>query len=181
MYEPKPITAQAVPAALEKALRYRLLNEPIEAESICRDVLAIDPDNRTALVTLLLALTDQFETQFAEARDAATDVLNRLQGEYERAYYQGIIHERWSKALRARGLPEDAGANWLREALQCYERAQELAAADDPDAVLRWNACVRMLGYKEHATQQSESLTHDVEAGFGDDTATSMNMGTAPR
>jgi len=174
MFEPKPITKQAVPAALDKALRYRLLNEPIEAESICRDVLAVDPDNRSAQVTLLLALTDQFETKFAEAREAAAEVIERLPGEYERAYYQGIIHERWAKAELVRGLPAEAAANWFREAMRCYERAQELAAADDPDAVLRWNACVRMLGYKEHATPQSESLTHDVEAGFGDDTAASI-------
>ena len=174
MFEPKPIARQAVPAALEKALRYRLLNEPMEAESICRDVLSIDPENRAALVTLLLALTDQFETKFAEAREAASDVLGRLPGAYERAYYQGIIHERWAKAELARGLPAEAAANWFREAMRCYERAQEFAAADDPDAVLRWNACVRMLGYREHAAPQSESLTHDVEAGFGDDTATSI-------
>ena len=38
-----------MPAALEKALRYRLLNEPVEAESICRDVLEVDPDNQAAL------------------------------------------------------------------------------------------------------------------------------------
>src|SRR5688500_12181810 len=166
MFQPKPISKQAMPAALEKALRYRLLNEPIEAESICRDVLAIDPENRAALVTLLLALTDQFETKFAEARDAATGVLHQFGGEYERAYYQGIIHERWAKAQIARGLPDEAAANWIREALRCYERAQELAAPDDPDAILRWNTCVRILGYQAHIASHTESLTHDVEVGF---------------
>ena len=175
MFQPKPISRQAIPAALEKALRYRLLNEPIEAESICRDVLAIDPPNQSARITLLLALTDQFETKFAEAREAAMDVLDLLQGEYERAYYQGIVHERWAKAEIARGLPAEAGANWFREAMRCYERAQELAAADDPDAVLRWNACVRMLGYEARHALQSESLTHDVEADYGDDTAAAIS------
>jgi hypothetical protein len=60
MLELKRIPPSAVQPALEKALRYRLLSEPGEAESICRDVLAVDPDNQEALVTLLLALTDQF-------------------------------------------------------------------------------------------------------------------------
>ena len=54
MRELKPISTAAVPAALEKALRYRLLNEPAEAESICRDVLLADPGNQEALVTLVL-------------------------------------------------------------------------------------------------------------------------------
>src|ERR1700722_16262182 len=58
----KPISPDAVPLALEKAERYRLLNEPAQAESICLDVLAVDPDNQRALVMLLLALSDQFLT-----------------------------------------------------------------------------------------------------------------------
>jgi hypothetical protein len=37
-----------------------LLNEPAEAESICHDVLRIDPENQQALIVLLLTLTDQF-------------------------------------------------------------------------------------------------------------------------
>jgi hypothetical protein len=58
MFELKRLSDEAIPAALEKALRYRLLNEPAEAESICHDVLRIDPENQQALVVLLLALTD---------------------------------------------------------------------------------------------------------------------------
>src|SRR4051812_7969768 len=60
MFELKSLTREAVPAALEKAHRYRLLNEPEQAESICHDVLRIDPDNQEALTTLILALTDRF-------------------------------------------------------------------------------------------------------------------------
>src|SRR5262245_51321975 len=134
MLEPKPISKTAAPAALEKALRYRLLNEPAEAESICHDVLGVEPDNQQALVTLLLAVTDQFETKFAVALDAAKSILPRLQGEYEREYYEGIIYERWAKAHTARGLPGEAASIWFHEALACYERAQALSPPDDPDA-----------------------------------------------
>jgi hypothetical protein len=169
MYEPKPITREAVPAALEKALRYRLLNEPAEAESICRDVLAVDAANEDALITLLLALTDQFDTRFAEALAEANETLSRFDGEYERAYYEGIIHERWAKAQIAHGLPGEAATNWLREALRCYERAIALSPPAEPDAILRWNACVRLLERPRTAVAD-ESLTYDVEAGFGDDT-----------
>ena len=65
MAEPKLISADGIPAALEKATRYRLLSEPLQAESICRDVLAVDPDNQEATVTLLLALTDEFVEETA--------------------------------------------------------------------------------------------------------------------
>jgi hypothetical protein len=171
MLEPKPIAKEAVPSALEKALRYRLLNEPAEAESICRDVLEADPANQAALITMLLALTDQFEDKFTEAFDSAKQVLPQLRSEYARAYYAGIIDERWAKAQLARGLPGEAAYNWLREALRSYERAEQLSPPDDPDAILRWNTCVRMLNQFARSAQDSESMTHDVEAGFGDDTA----------
>ena len=55
MSELKSLHKDAIPAALEKAERYRLLNEPGEAESICLDILHVDPENQQAIVTLLLA------------------------------------------------------------------------------------------------------------------------------
>ena len=42
-FEPKPISREAVPAALDKAHRYRLLNEPSAAESITITDNAIIP------------------------------------------------------------------------------------------------------------------------------------------
>ena len=59
MFATKPISHDSVAGALAKAERYRLLNEPGEAESICRDILQIEPNNQAALVNLILALTDQ--------------------------------------------------------------------------------------------------------------------------
>src|SRR5262245_35734548 len=97
--EIKPLSKDAVPRALEKAERYRLLNEPAEAESICLDVLKADPDNPGALVTLLLALTDQFDQEGRGALKPARETLDRIKDAYARAYYEGIIWERWAKAL----------------------------------------------------------------------------------
>jgi len=49
MFELKRLSTAAIPAALVKAERYRLLNEPDEAQSICEDVLHADPDNFEAV------------------------------------------------------------------------------------------------------------------------------------
>lgn len=146
MRELKPISIDAIDAALAKAERYRLLNEPGEAESICLDILQIEPDNQHAAITLLLALTDQFgELQDAHAR--ARDVLGRLHSAYDREYYAGIIAERRGKAQLARG---GAGSSigsydWIAEAMRHFEHADALRPAGNDDARLRWNACARFL------------------------------------
>src|SRR5258706_4924352 len=105
MFELKRLSEDAIPAALERALRYRLLNEPAEAESICHDVLRIDPENQQALVILLLALTDRFGKSYAVGVIHAQEVLPRLQDPYERTYYAGIISERRAKARLHQGSP----------------------------------------------------------------------------
>src|SRR2546422_1174900 len=94
MFNLKPLHPEAIPQALEKAMRYRLLNEPGEAESICLDVLRIDPENQQALVSLLLAITDRFGKGYAVGASQEQEVLARIKDPYERAYYAGIISER---------------------------------------------------------------------------------------
>jgi hypothetical protein len=147
MFELKRLSLDAVPAALEKAHRYRLLNEAMEAESICRDVLAVDAGNQEALVTLLLALSDQFDDRLAAAHEQARQVLERVQGDYGRLYYGGILAERRAKAQLRRG-GHQAGHGiyeWLRQAMELYERASAVRPAGNDDAILRWNACARVL------------------------------------
>ena len=172
MRQLKSISKQAVPAALEKALRYRLLNEPMEVESICLDVLLVDPRNQQALVTMLLALTDQFEVEYVAALERAKAVLPRLTSEYERAYYDGIIHERWAKAEASRGVPGHVVTGWYLHAMHSYERAESLAPADNPDAILRWNTCARLLDRDADSPSADERMKHDVEAEFGDEAPT---------
>src|ERR1700693_4011122 len=87
-----PVSWEGIPGALAKAEHYRFLNEPWQAESICRDVLAIDPHNQTALILLVLSLTDQFEQGFSSKE--ALRIVGSLPNEYHRAYYSGIVHER---------------------------------------------------------------------------------------
>jgi hypothetical protein len=147
MLELKPLAREAVPRALERAERYRLLNEPVEAESICLDVLEADPENQSALVTLLLALTDQFEEGIADAVTRAREVLPRLPGEYERAYYTGIVFERRAKAQLRQGGPGCgyAAHESMQQALRWFERADAVRPPGNDDARLRWNTCVRIL------------------------------------
>ena len=148
MHELKPLSKAAVPAALEKAERYRLLNEPGEAVSICQDVLAVEPEHQQALVTLLLALTDLLGEEPAVAA-RAQQVAKSLREEYDRAYYTGIVAERSAKAhLRRGGVSPDGVYEWLADAMECYERAEAIRPAGNDDAILRWNACARLL--REH-------------------------------
>jgi hypothetical protein len=152
MFTLKPLTADAIPRALEKAERYRFLNEPAEAESICQDVLAVEPANERALVTLLLALTDQFSDGLGGHLADARDVVPRLASEYDRAYYAGIIAERHGKALLAGASPGGAAAahECVREAMSHYEAAESVRPSGNDDALLRWNACARLL-MRDHA------------------------------
>ena len=148
----KPITKGAVPAALQKAERYRLINDPWSAESICQDVLTVEPENQQALVTLLLAITDQFPEAPAEGVRRAQEVLPRLGDAYKRAYYAGIICERCAKAqlLRDTFQPGELPYHWLRKAMSWYQKAEAQRQAGNDESLLRWNACVRLLARYPH-------------------------------
>jgi len=140
----KAITREGIPHALEKAERYRLLNDPAQAESICRDVLAVDAAHQDALRVLILALTDQFGDSPASPAEARQRV-KELKDEYERAYYTGIVLERETRAyLQRKNVVRSAAYDGFRHAMEHYERAGELRAGD-VDAVLRWNSCVRAI------------------------------------
>ena len=157
-FQPKPITKDGIPAALQKAERYRVINDPTSAESICLDVLAVSPENQQALVTLLLAITDQFGEAPTEAVRRAQQVLPRLRDEYKRTYYAGIICERRAKAQLRSGTPRsgEMAYQWLREAMSWYEKAEAQRPAGNDEAILRWNTCVRMLARHERAQVHHE-------------------------
>jgi hypothetical protein len=144
-FELKPISSAGVAEALERAERYRLLNEPSLAESICLDVLDVEPENQSALVTLLLALTDQFG--HGAAAGQARELLPRLTSEYEQRYYAGIIWERSAHAKLRKGAPHASFSAYegFLQAMDCYERAIPLRPAGNDDAILRWNTCARIL------------------------------------
>jgi len=148
--ELKALHKDAIPSALAKAERYRLLHEPWQSESICQDVLRVDPENQAALVTLLLALTDQFGQAFKVQEAKA--VIPLLHDEYERCYYSGIVSERRAHALlhQSRHASGSAIHDWLREAMQWYEKAEAVRPPANDDALLRWNTCARLLMRNPH-------------------------------
>jgi hypothetical protein len=147
MFELKSLSAEAIPAAIEKAMRYRLLNEPGEAESICLDVLAVEPENQHALVTLLLAMTDRFGRGYAVSTTRVREIVGRLRDDYERCYYGGIVSERNGKFQLQQGTPGSSYAAYelLREAMELYEQAEKIRPPGNDDALLRWNACARLI------------------------------------
>jgi hypothetical protein len=161
----KPIHPEAVPAAIEKAEHYRLLNEPGPAESICRDVIRIEPGHQQALVILLLSLTDQFGRPGRSRVNEARALVDRLAEDYDKAYYQGLICERLARAELRRGGPsaEPAAHNWLREAMDWYEKAESLKPAGNDDAILRWNACVRLLRDRALGPRAEDRLEPPIE------------------
>lgn len=165
-FQPKPISKEGVAAALQKAERYRVINDPTSAESICLDVLAVNAENQQALVTLLLAITDQFGEAPTEGVHRAQQLLPRLNDGYKRSYYAGIICERCAKAQLRSGTPRagEMAYHWLREAMSWYEKAESLRPAGNDEAILRWNTCGRLLarnprlrpGAEEPVTLSSE-------------------------
>ena len=146
-FELKQLPLDTIESALDKADHYRLLNDPAEAESVCLDVLEVDPENQHALVTLLLSLTDQFDTHRRRVYEDARAVAERVKDPYKRTYYSGIIFERRAKTALERGTPgcgHDA-FEWFEDAMAAYEDAEKLRPAGANDPLLRWNSCARWI------------------------------------
>ncbi len=161
MSELKPLSADAVPVALAKAEHYRLLNEPEEAESICIDILEVDPEHQRALINLLLARTDQFDEGSPTLLKQAREVLPRLRRAFDRAYYGGLICERQAKSLlRRRGrLSGFVAYEWFQYAFEQYQLAIDHGGsrpAEVGDTTLRWNTCVRMIERHPHCAPAPE-------------------------
>ena len=145
MLQLKPISADAIPEALLKVERYRLLNEPSQAQSICEDILSVDPENQEALVMLILSITDQFG--HSGSAQEARRFIPRLAGDYARTYYAGIISEREARETLRAALPGShfTAYDELQDAMSLFEKAEALRPAGNDDAILRWNACARLL------------------------------------
>jgi len=143
MFELKQLSHDAVPAALEKANRHRLLNEPGAAESIYLDILAVEPDNQVALENIVLAMSDRFGKDYAVGDIHINDYLAKIVDEYEKTYYTGIVYERRAKAVLEKG-----GVNayeLFMRAMELFEKAEAIRPPGNDDAILRWNGCARIV------------------------------------
>ncbi|MES2176226.1 MAG: hypothetical protein V4550_00065 [Gemmatimonadota bacterium] len=161
----KSISHEAIPRAVQKAERYRLLNQSWATESICLDILEIEPGHQQVLVMLLLSLTDQFGAQPRELALRARAVLERLTDPYQKFYYSGIIDERLGHAQLAQGAmhAEAMAHESLRSAMISFEKAEALRQPGNDDAILRWNTCARAL---EHLRVREEADGY--EPAFGE-------------
>ncbi len=161
-HELKEISKSGIEEALAKTELYRFLNEPEEAESICHDILAIDPEHQMALRVLGLSITDQFTGTPADRYAEVERIFGRLKDSYERFYYLGLLHERRAKVQLRAGRPPHAIRVLFEEAMRCFEEAEKIRPKGNDDAILRWNRCVRLL--------ESHGTTEEREEGidFGD-------------
>ena len=153
----KTISREGIAEALAKAERYRLLNEPMQSESICKDILEVDPGNQQAIITLLLAITDQFGKDAHEGK--ARDLARQLDSEYDRYYYSGIISERKGFAILGQGMIGNTfnAYEWLSDAMADFEKAEHIKPAGNDDAILRWNTCARqIMGQRLEARQDHD-------------------------
>lgn len=168
MFDLKILSKESIPSALKKAERYRLLNEPYQAASICMDILQVDPDNQEALVTLLLAHTDKFKGEIYPAFDKAIEILERLNNKLCMIYFRGIIYERRAKAHMDKGGPGTAelAHDWFTKAMALYEQALEKCSPDNQDAALRWNTCARILNENPHLKPTEERREMEVTDGY---------------
>jgi hypothetical protein len=138
------ICRESVPDALASADRYRLLNDPELAETICLEVRAIEPQNQRSLRTLILAISDQFARPGSRVGPHdALKYVRELESEYERCYYTGLVAEREARAALGRARI-DAYAIF-REAMWWYEKADALTPRRNYHARLRYNSCGRTI------------------------------------
>jgi tetratricopeptide (TPR) repeat protein len=144
-YKVKRISTLGIAEAISKAELYRSLNEPEEAESICRDILAIEPQHQFAVRLLGLALTDQFTGRGSDRYRETEEIFRQLKDPYERLYYTGILHERRAKAQLNAGQPPRSLLALFEQALHSFAEAEKIRPAGNDDAILRWNRCVRLL------------------------------------
>jgi len=168
-HELKRLPAHELDSAVEKAMLYRELNQPEEAESICQDVLVVDDKHQNARRVLGLAITDRFAEIEVGLFEEAMKVFEKLDVEYDRIYHQGVAWERLGKAHLRRG--EGHGAlTALEHAIEHFERAEKIARAtnvSNPDPVLRFNRCIRLL--RSHKLlQDAFEAPHSRAPGLGD-------------
>jgi hypothetical protein len=155
----KPISQDTIPRAIQKAERYRLLNQSWAAESICLDILEVDPENQQVLVMMVLALTDLHSGVAASGVMRAKEYLARITDDYQRTYYSGMVAERRGQALLARGGMGSGSMAYesLREAMEWYEKAEAIRPPGNDDALLRWNTCARVLSGNSHLAPSGDS------------------------
>jgi tetratricopeptide (TPR) repeat protein len=160
------IHSGAIDSALQKAQQYRSLLEPEIAESICLDILNIDPDNQQAIVVYILALTDQLNQSERQSQIKEIErAIDKLVSEYQRYYYRGLFNERRARFMITQPMSRTFAYEYFYEALQSYKQAEEIRPGNNDEAVLRWNSCIRTIqNEKLKPRKDSEDILIDMES-----------------
>ena len=157
----RTISKNAIPEAISKVVLYRNLNEPEESESICHDILAVEPENQTALRLLGLSITDQFTGHASDRYAEVEGIFEKLTDLFERLYCAGLLYERRAKAQLRTGRPPQSLVPWFEKAMKCFEDAEKIAPAGNDDAILRWNRCARILQGLPVEEEETSFEAHD--------------------
>jgi tetratricopeptide (TPR) repeat protein len=160
-YKLKAISKAGIAEATAKVELYRYLNEPEEAESICRDILAVEPRQQLALRFLGLTITDQFHGGSSDRYKEVEEIFQQLTDRYEQLYYTGILYERRAKAQLHAGQPAHGLLPLFERALRCFGEAEKIRPAGNDDAILRWNRCVRLLQTPSHGWEEEVASFDD--------------------
>jgi len=161
-YQLKAISKSGIAEALAKVELYRYLNEPEESESICRDILAVDPSQQLALRLLGLSLTDQFTGDSCDRYREVEEIFAGLADRYEQHYYTGLYYERRAKAQLRSGQSPHVVFPLFERALHSFGEAEKIRPAGNDDAILRWNRCVRLLQTPSMVWEE-QLATYDAE------------------
>jgi tetratricopeptide (TPR) repeat protein len=159
--ELKKISTSGIAEALSKVELYRYLNEPEEAESICRDILAVEPAHQLGLRMLGLSITDQFQGEAFDRYAEVEKIFASLADPYERLYYTGLLCERRVKAQLHAGRHAHALLPLVEQALHCFAEAEKIHPPANDDAILRWNRCVRLLQSRPDFDREPEHTSFD--------------------
>lgn len=170
MHEFKKISSEFIDEALAKADKYRMLNHPKTSESICRDVLDIDPGNQNAITLLIIAITGQFSNSQKYPGTRLKDAqvwIKELADEYKKEYFAGLVLERWAKS-KVRDLPGADLYEFFEEAMVHYDRAEKLAPHGDESAKLHYNFCIRFMDRHTHIRPPVETADGHLAHNYGD-------------
>src|SRR5260370_5086818 len=125
----KSISKAGIPEAIAKAELYRYLNDPEEAESLCHDILAVDPEHQFAHRMLGLAITDQFIGAATDRYAEVQTIFQNLRDPYERHYYSGLLHERRAKAQLLVGYSPHVLLPLFEQPMRCFPESKKLSPA----------------------------------------------------
>ena len=160
------IRISAVDKALEKAIQYRSLLEPEIAESICLDVLNVDPENQDVLIVYILALLDQVSHAENQTQIKTIEgTIEKLASQYQRYYYTGLLSERRARHLLTQAMSYSFAYDYFIEALNFYQQAIDRCPEKNDEAILRWNSCIRTIEKEKlEPRRDSEDVLVDMES-----------------